>query len=492
MPILSPIDKTTMEVKDGSKTISAADQGGVSEVSCDVHRAHFMIHHPVLALLACAHVLGFTALAADKPLTISSLGELAKLAAQSGQNVKMKEGTYRLVDFIPLDTIKERQEQKEWQFITFSGSSNTFDLTGVTIELDTALRNALRSPIHTDEFLINGQNNTLKGLTITSVGDGIAFGGAVLGVTGTGNILRDCTVYVRGSAPYGYGDLFGKGGHKHSGVHITGSGTRFFGCKVFTKAFGHAFYLQENCDDVLFENCHAEGVMRRTDEMLAETSGMAFDRKFMSEVMNRSGTKRIQPGYMKALSEDGFRTYHTHQNLRFKNCTVKNMRGGFELRTKTAPRIENCTAVGCERGFWVSTGATVTNCKGDTQFGPLLYVEGDNANVNVQLLPTEADKITVHVIAAIYGSGNKVTITAKGRRVHALPILVGFTPPTMGENATANSERKASNLILHNQTTMPVVIGAKAEESQIFTQGPVKENKGKDIMIQSLAPADGK
>ncbi|WP_395750461.1 hypothetical protein [Prosthecobacter sp.] len=427
----------------------------------------------------------FLALIGTAAADISSLAELAQAATQSGQQVKMKPGTYRLAEFIPAGTIPERRKREQWQFITFSGNDNTFDLEGVVIELDTALREKLHSPIHTDEFLISGKNNALKGLTITSLGKGTAFAGAVLGVTGQGNTLRDCTIHVEGSSPYGYGDLFGKGGRKHCGVHITGSRSQFIGCKVFQKAFGHGFYLQENCDDVLFENCHVEGVMRRTDEMLAETSGIAFERKFMSEVMNRSGTKRIQPGYMKALSEDAFRTYTTHRGLVFRNCSAKNMRGGFELRTKTAPKLENCSATGCERAFWVSTGAVLTKCKGDAQFGPLLYVEGDKAKVDVQLLPTEGDKVNVHDIAAIYGSDNEVTITAEGRRAHALPILVGFTPPSMGENATAGSERTARGLILRNETTMPVVIGAKAEKCQIFTQGPVQENKGRDIVIKA-------
>ena len=445
-----------------------------------------MIHHLLPSLAVLALFFQAAAVAAAEPTVISSLAELAQAAAQGGQNVKMKPGKYRLAELIPLESIPERRKNKQWQFITFSGSGSTFDLGGVTIELDTALRQKLGSPIHTDEFLISGKNVTVKGLTITSLGKGVAFGGAVLGVTGQGATLRDCTIHVEGSAPYGYGDLFGKGGHKHSGVHITGSGSRFIGCKVFQKAFGHGFYLQENCDDVLFENCHVEGVMRRTDDMLAETSGMAFDRKFMSEVMNRGGTQRIQAGYMKALSEDGFRTYHTHRGLVLRNCTAKNMRGGFELRTKSAPMLENCASTGCERGFWVSDGAVVTRCKGDAQFGPLLYVEGDKVKVDVQLLPTEADKVNVHAIAALYGRDGEVTIS--GKRTHALPILVGFTPPAMGENATANGERTARGMILRNQTTMPVVVGAKAEKCQIFTRGPVKENKGKEIVVTPLAP----
>lgn len=425
------------------------------------------------------------AAAADTPVNISSLAELEQAASGNGQKVKMKPGTYRLSEFIPLESIPERRKKAQWQFFTFSGSGNTFDLSGVTIELDTTLREKLHAPIHTDEFLVNGKNNLIRGLTITSIGKGVAFGGAVLGITGQGNTLLECTIHVEGSSPYGYGDLFGKGGYKHSGVHVTGSGSRFIGCKVFQKAFGHGFYLQENCNDVLFENCHVEGVMRSTDEMLAETSGMAFERHFVSVAMNRSGTNRIQPGYMKALSEDGFRTYHTHQGLVLRGCTATRMRGGFELRTKTAPRLENCTATACERAFWVSSGAVMTKCKGDARYGPLLYVEGDKARVDVQLLPKEAENIHVHAISAIYGTDNEVTISASKNRAHTAPILVGFTPPSMGENATANSERTVRGLILHNDTSMPVEIGAKAEKCQIFTQGPAQENKGRDIAIQT-------
>lgn len=439
---------------------------------------------PILISL-CFILLSRLNAAGDQSLTVSSLAELAQAAAQSGQTVTMRPGVYRLIDFIPLSSIAERRKRKEFSFLTFSGSNNVFDLSGVTIEEDTALRGALHAPIHTDEFVITGSHNTLQGLTITNVGDGKAQGGALLGITGSGNTVRDCTLRVQGSAPYGYGDLFGKGGLKHSGMHITGNGTRILGCEVYTKAFGHAFYVQEDASDVHFEDCHAEGVMRPTDEILTETRGMAFDRKFRTEMKNRSGEARILPGYMKALSEDGFRTYGQHKNLTLKNCTAKNMRGGFELRTKTSPRLESCTAIGCERAFWVSNGATVLKCKGDTQFGPLLYVEGDHANVEVELIPTEAStQVNVHAIAAIYGTGNEVKITASGQRVHALPILVGYGPPGMGENMAAHTERNTRALQLRNETTMPVIIGSKASSSTIFTRGPVKENKGRDVAIE--------
>ena len=445
-----------------------------------------MRHSFLSAVLAVLFIREVVAASAEPgALTVSSLGELAKAAEQSGQTVKMTPGQYRLSDFIPLSTIGERRQRNEWQFITFSGSDNTFDLTGVTIELDTALRAALHSPIHTDEFLIKGDNVTLKGLTITSIGDGKANGGAVLGVAGSGTTLRDCTIHVQGSAPYGYGDLFGKGGLKHSGVHIIGSRTNIVGCKIFTHSFGHGFYMQEDCNDLHFENCHVEGVMRPTDEILQESNSMASQKKFQTVMKTHAGDLQILPGYMKALSEDAFRTYGQHRNLTLKNCTAKNMRGGFELRTKTAPRVENCTAIGCERGFWVSNGATVSRCRGDAQFGPLLFVEGDDASVDVELLPTEAGNVKVHEVAAIYGSRNKITIT--GKRVHALPILLGFAPPGMGTGMSPVSERDARSVTLRNETAMPIIVGAKAAKCEIVTLGPVKENKGKDINITSLA-----
>ena len=183
----------------------------------------------VLFILPC----GLTAFGVQD-ITVSSLAELAQAATQSGQEVTMKPGVYRLIDFIPLNSIEDRRKRKEFSFLTFSGSNNVFDLRGVTIEEDTALRGALHAPIHTDEFVITGSHNTLEGLTLTNLGDGKAQGGALLGITGTGNTVRDCTLRVQGSAPYGYGDLFGKGGLKHSGMHITGNGTQILGCEVYT------------------------------------------------------------------------------------------------------------------------------------------------------------------------------------------------------------------------------------------------------------------
>jgi hypothetical protein len=267
-------------------------------------------------------------------------------------------------------------------------------------------------------------------------------------------------------------------------VHIIGKNARFIGCKLSLRSFGHGFYIQEDAENLHFENCDVEGVMRSTDEMLAETSGLAVDRSFRTDLKNRAGEARVTPGYMKALSEDAFRTYSQNKNLTFKNCTATNMRGGFELRTKAGVHVEHCTAIGCERGYWVSSGAVVTDCKGDAQYGPLLFVEGDNASIELQLMPTES-KMNVHALATIFGTGNKVTISPwqNKERSRLVPIMVGYGTPAAGAGMAPIPERATRGVTLKNETTMPVVVGKQAVECEIITRGSVQENLGRDISI---------
>ena len=47
--------------------------------------------------------------------------------------------------------------------------------------------------------------------------------------------------------------------------------------------------------------------------------------------------------------------------------------------------------------------AVVVNSVGDAQYGPLLFVEGENASVELALTAAESD-MTVHSLATIHGS----------------------------------------------------------------------------------------
>lgn len=433
----------------------------------------------------------FSSMVKAESVTVSSLKELASYVAKSNNRVTLKAGKYRLTDCLNADSIQAKVQRKDYQYLNFSGDNNIFIFDDVEIEIDTRLRELLKFPIHTSEIMVTGRSNILQGLTITSIGNGLSPGGATFEVAGEKNSIKNFTIHVQGSFPYGYGDLFGKGGpdvirhQKQSGFLITGSHTNILGCKLYMRSFGHGFYIQKDAGDIYFENCYVEGEVRPTDEVLKETSGSAFDVKFRTWTPNREGEYLVTPGYMKSLCEDGFRTYGQNKNIRFKNCTAKNTRGGFELRTNGGVVLENCTVIGAERAFWFGNNAVVKNCRGDANYGPLLFMEGSNADVEIEVLPNESDRI-VHALATIQGDNNKVILkVTKGKnRTQALPILIGYTHPEHGESMSPYGEGRCINLNFTNQTDMPIVIGKLTQNSEIETSGVVKEDNGENNNIK--------
>ncbi|CDF78720.1 pectin lyase fold protein [Formosa agariphila KMM 3901] len=424
-------------------------------------------------------------------IKISSLKELAKYASESGHTITMAPGVYKLTDILTPEVIRERSARKQYQYINFSGSNNIFNLEGVEIELDTEIRTLLNPPIHSDEFIITGSNNSFFGLTIRCVGKGTSPGGTVLQVAGEANILKEVTLHVAGSFPYGYGDLFGKGKQKettikhskHSGLLVTGNDTKLYKCKIYNRSFGHCFFIQQHPKNVYFEDCYAEGEMRSTDDILAETSGPAFDVNFKTWTQNREGDYVVTPGYMKSLCEDGFRTYGECENITFKNCIAKNTRGGFELRFNKA-RLENCETIGTERGYWVGDDSVVENCKGDANYGPLLFVEGSRIKVDLIVDSAASDRL-VHALVTIQGDDNTIVLKSDNgkKRKTDLPILIGYTHPEHGEAMSPYSEAETSNLNLINETHMPIKIGVQAKSSTIKTNGEIVENKGANIKV---------
>ncbi len=430
----------------------------------------------------------------DKEIRISSLEELAWYAGQDHNVVKLLPGVYRMINFLHEDSIAARLERKQYPYLEFSGSNNEFDLEGVTLEIDTRLRKLLQHPIHTNELVVTGDSNLFKGLQIIHMGEETSPGGAAFCVEGRNNTVSGFTLHVQGSFPYGYGDLFGKGGpdvirhQKHSGFLITGNGTRVLDVKLYMRSFGHGFFIQKSAGDIWFENCYVEGELRSTDDILKETSGPAFDVDFRTWTANREGKYVVTPGYMKSLCEEGFRTYNRdNKNITFINCTAKNTRGGFELRTNGGVRLEDCTTIGTERAYWVGNGAVLKNCKGDADYGPLLFLEGSDVEVDLTVVPNESDRL-VHSLITVQGSNNKVFLRpyeGKNRR-QPLPLLIGYTHPEHGESMSPYGQEKCTNLYLVNETTMPVVIGEEVEGCIIETKGEVIENKGKENRVKRL------
>ena len=185
--------------------------------------------------LACAVLAGR---AAGEVIEVTSLAGLAQLAARDHQQIKVRPGTYRMADYLVEDVLKEiragvdrKISRPPVPMLVFRGHDNRFDLQDVVLEIDTSLYAKLPQGGYTRCLIVAGNRNHFSGLTIRNTGPNQGSNGNILSVAGEGNTLENVTLQVHGSAPYGYGDLLGKGGpnlmplQKQSGIQVLGSGT---------------------------------------------------------------------------------------------------------------------------------------------------------------------------------------------------------------------------------------------------------------------------
>jgi len=377
--------------------------------------------------------------------------------------------------------VDRAQSRPPVPMIVFRGSDNRIDLRGVTLEIDTSLYQRLPGG-YTRCLIVAGSGNRFDGLTIRHTGPNQGSGGNTLSVAGDGNTLENFTLHVQGSFPYGYGDLLGKGGpnlvplQKQSGIQVLGTGTTLRRCKVFSRAFGHCFYIQAG-DNILLEDCYAEGEVRPTTAMLADTAGPAFELGFPSVYENRDGRFVIVPGYVKSLVEDGFRTYGGAGSMKLVNCTAINTRAGFEIGArddaKTKTIIDNCVARGCERAFLLGSHVVVTRSRGDTVHGPLLYLRGGrDSDVELEL-SGNAPVATVHVLATVAGSNHRLKLTVSDTAVRPhLPIMLGFGMPEHAEMASPIRPAPATGITLINEiATAPIIASDQVAGGTVETTG---------------------
>ena len=176
--------------------------------------------------------------------------------------------------------------------------------------------------------------------------------------------------------------------YKHASLLVSGKNNNLIGCKVITRALGHGIVMQAAVNTKIKDR-YGEGEMRENNEMLAETSGPAFETDFKSDYP----PGKIVQNEIKSLSEDGVRSYpygylvgRKTEDFTEINTTVKNMRSGFDLSAHIGKTlIDGCTSIGCqEKGYSVSKNAVIKNSKGDAKYGPLLSFHGNNT-VNCKL-----------------------------------------------------------------------------------------------------------
>ena len=415
-------------------------------------------------------------LASSDSVEVGSLAELAEAARGDKRHIRMAPGVYPMADYLTEEVlgkiragVDRTQKRPPVPMFTFEGADNRIDLTGVTIEIDNALYKKLPGGGYIRCLIVRGEGNTLVGLTVRHVGINDGSGGNTLSLEGARTTLEDATLHIYGSHPYGYGDLLGKGGpnlvsiRKQSGVQILGTGSVVRRTRVFSRAFGHCFYIQQG-DDILLEDCYAEGAMRATDDMLRDTAGPAFDLGFKSVYANRDGRYIISPGYVKSLSEDGFRTYGNAGRVTLKNCTAINTRAGFEIGAPDdAPQktlLDNCVARGCERGFLIGSQTIVRRSSGDISHGPLLYLRGGrDSDVELELVG-DGPRSWVHALATIAGENQRVRLNGQpgSRSVYSPPIFAGFGMPQHGEMSSPILASATKGLNLDNTIGAAAVI----------------------------------
>jgi hypothetical protein len=450
---------------------------------------HLMFATGTKVLLLCLIVAG-SLRAAEPPLVLGSIRELADAAAMDGREIRMKPGVYRMADYLTPDVLESIRagvdrtlRRPPVPMLVFRGNHNRIDLRDVTIEIDTSLYKLLPQGGYTRCLIVAGAGNRIEGLTIRNIGSNTGSGGNILSVQGDDNTVEGVTLHVHGSFPWGYGDLLGKGGPdlvrlaKQSGIQVLGSRTLLRRCRVVSRAFGHCFYIQAG-EGIRIEDCHAEGSVRSTTDMLADRSGPAFELGFRSVYRNRDGRFTIAPGYVKSLSEDGFRTYGEAGSVTLVRCTAVNTRAGFEIGARDDARtdtvVEDCEARGCERAFLIGSHTIVRRCRGDIVHGPLLYLRGGLASdVDLELVG-DPPKSLVHVIATIAGDNHRVRLRGRSSSAGfpALPVLLGFGMPAHGEMASAPLPAPASGVDVESGIGFaPMIVGDEASRCTIKTAG---------------------
>lgn len=439
---------------------------------------------------------------------VSSLSELVKVASKDNLVVKMKPGTYHFSDTLLSQNLvikkydnngNPKSDYPITALINFSGAYSKYILDGVTINIDTKLHQAYGKN-HIFEIFVSGNNNEIKGLKVQDVGHDAPVRGAIMmHVMGDGNTILNNTLHIKGSYPYGYGHLLGKGGNpivkpqKHSSLLVSGRNNKLIGCKVITRGFGHGIVMQ-GAVNTLIEDCYVEGEMRSTNEMLAETSGPAFNTGFKSDYPPGI----ILPNEIKALSEDGVRSYpygylvgRKTENITVINTTIKNMRSGIDLNAHIGKtQIENCTVIGCqEKGYSVASNAVVKNSRGDAKYGPLLSFPGNNVkNCNIELeLMSTVGNYPIKRLAEINGTGHKITLkNHQGKtRSQKDPIVFGESfwsdvHKYRYPNREASEFSGAYNITLINQTGMPIVFEKLSSGNNVISDGKLLKDLGKD------------
>ena len=419
-----------------------------------------------------ARAANAAATAASNFVVVRSLDTLREHLARDGAKVRLVPGTYRLDQAASAD------------FLHFTGSDSHFDFSGVRLEVDTAL--LARFKEGTNMLMLTGDRIVLEGLELETIGGRApGEGSRAISIAGRGVIVRNVSLRLAGSHPYGYGSFFGIGQgasippQKLNGIRVGGLDDQVINCRVIMRCFGHAIFIRGG-QNALIKDCYVEGALRTTDDILAETSGPAFDLKFMQYT-----GEPIPAGEMTSLSEDGIRAYpddpivkRRTQNIRVENCRVVRMRRAICLAFAAGENsIISCEVTEAERaGYHIASNTTVRNCRGDALYAQVLDISAPGSKAaDAEVAVIDSRGLYGHsLLAKINGTGHRVVLTeATAGAVPANMTIELATDRGFGEGRIKDAS--AARVTVTNRTAAAVVLHATAAGCTVETATPVTD-----------------
>lgn len=388
---------------------------------------------------------------------LNSISELRTAMTGSGGKYKMAPGHYIATDFTEDGT----------SVLYMSGSNNIIDLSDVTIDIPTSLLNTAVSTIWTGDYhwvLIEGHNNTLiNGNFISSYPNGDLFvsdfkthnddrerqprkSATYFKVWGDGNSFINNTIVVRGSFPYGYGDMFGKGSgstfglRKHCAFQVVGDNTLIDGMDITQLAFCHAIFMQ-GADNTTIRNTVVKGRVRAGADMYDDGSDSLPDQvDYIVQQPYWYADVLIPEDKVYNLTEDGIRSYASGTkadgtvadtgSVVIENTQVINMRNCYALVQSSQATVNNVTAKGCaESSFSIPSNGSLTNAVGDAAFAPLVGMPyGNESNIYLDITIKEPPYSTgPSKFTNIAGSGHTIILRSDGNQpADDKPITVGY------------------------------------------------------------------
>ncbi|PHS07780.1 MAG: hypothetical protein COA78_13270 [Blastopirellula sp.] len=427
---------------------------------------------------------------------VSSLEELRSAVTKSNQQIIVEPGEYQVSDR---------------RGFRLSGSNNDIDLTGVYIKVPMEIVSG------STLFNLTGNHITLRGGTLEGTyPDGkieITDFGAYnqknkfgsmneMKIPGDDNKVIGMKMTVRGSFPYGYGNMYGIGAgsvvklRKHCGIQITGNRAIIDSCNIKMEAFGHAIYVQGG-DRTTVRNTVVEGTLRPSNDCYNETDAGDLAKKFNYQLQWPEDVRGlpIPRDHMINCTEDGIRAYKGAGHMIVDNCVVKKSRGGIKLYMAKSAIVSNCQVLDCVvQGYSLPSRGVISNSSGNAAYGPLLYIHSDshsNQKIDLKVLPAP-HSLGDHPLAAIKGQGHSITLTQAGNSKPETPrpIIVGYpmrfdflsvdypdVPAGYEKHFSKYSPKtyKASGITIDNGTTHPVVLGKLSQGNAITSIGTVRD-----------------